>query len=553
MHRSIQSWRAWPCGAPTAPAFPQRFSGEWNQMNNHSPQRPLFLALVLTVALLTACRESGNEALDAFYSTATVTRGAIAEVVQMAGQVTAVNARQLTMGTIGGRVIEVLVGTGQEVEQGQALLRLNTSEVERRLREAEADLTVAEAGLAAAQGQAGGIELAEAEAELAEAAYELATAELELKLAEQLGLAPLREAVDDAEYAVQVARDQQRLAELGSGGPTIRSLEYDLSFYQRTLRDIRPDDAKRPEVEKKLADTDRELRRARAAREDSLRAAAEEVEKREIELARAQTSLARAVSGDEDPANVARLAYDQALAQYEKAQQEVEELRAGGEGEALRAARTAYEAALALVESAEADLDAATLRAPFDGAVIAVHVQPGSSVQPSDAVLFLADPRDLRIQAQVSEVDIPRLMVGQAVRITFDAYPGQIYGGEVLSLPPGGSPQGGLSFYAVETSLHAAGSDLRLGMMGNVRVVIGERQGVLTVPAAALVYRTPEEIVVKVRDASGGTREQQVEIGLNDGILAEVLSGLSEGQTVLVPLVPPSDQFWYGPGGGILK
>jgi macrolide-specific efflux system membrane fusion protein len=84
-------------------------------------------------------------------------------------------------------------------------------------------------------------------------------------------------------------------------------------------------------------------------------------------------------------------------------------------------------------------------------------------------------------------------------------------------------------------------------MLANARAVIGERQDVLTVPAAALVYRTPEEVVVMVRGADGRAREQQVAIGLNDGILAEVLSGLSEGQTVLVPLVPPGEPFGPGP------
>ncbi len=513
---------------------------------DQSCRRALLLSAILSVSLV-ACQSGANDELDVLYSTATVARGSIADVVIMAGQVTAPNARTLTMGTIGGRVVEIVTSPGQEVGQDQALVRLDTRELERELREAQADLTAAEAALAEAQQQAGDIELSVAEAELAHAEAQLADAELDLTLAEQLGLSQLEESVADAEVALQAARDQLKMQEIGANQSTIRSLEYDIAFYQRTLRDLPEGDERRSGVEKELYELERELSRARAAREETLRVAREDIEKKEQALSKAQTDLARARSGEEDPTNAPRLAYQQALANFEQAKEGVEELREGGESEALRAARTAYEAALAEVEGVQADLNAATLRAPFEGVVLAVYVQEDYRVQPSDPILFLADPRELRVMAQVTEIDVPKLAVGQEVRITFDAYPGQLYRGEVLSLPMRGQGQGGLSYYQVETSLQAEGAEIRLGMLANARVVIGERQGVLTIPAAALVYRTPEEVVVMVRGADGRAREQQVEIGLNDGILAEVLSGLSEGQTVLVPLVPPGEPFGPGP------
>jgi RND family efflux transporter MFP subunit len=509
---------------------------------DQSCRRALLVSAIVSFSL-GACQGGTSDGFDALYSTATVARGSISDVVFMAGQVTAPNARTLTMGTVSGRVVEIAARPGQEVGQDQALVRLDTTEPERELREAQADLTAAEAALAEAQQQSGDIELASAEAKLAYSEAQLADAELDLTLAEQSGLLPLEEAVADAEVALQAARDHFKMQEIGANQSTIRSLEYDIAFYQRLLRDLAADDERRSTVEEELGELQRELSRARAAREETLRVAREEIEEKEQTLSKAETALFRARSGEEDPTNAPRLAYQQALANYEQAKEEVEELRAGGESEALRAARTAYEAALAEVEGVQTDLNAATLRAPFGGVVLAMYVQEGYWVQPSDSILFLADPRELRVIAQVTEIDVPKLAVGQEVRITFDAYPGQLYRGEVLSLPMRGQGQGGLSYYQIETSLQAEGADIRLGMLANVRVVIGEQHDVLTVPAAALVYRTSEEIVVMVRGADGRAREQQVQIGLNDGILAEVLSGLSEGQTVLVPLVPPSEPF----------
>jgi HlyD family secretion protein len=435
------------------------------------------------------------------------------------------------------------------VQEGDALLRLDTLPLQRKLREAEADLTVAEAALAAAQRQAGKVELDQAEADLAQADYEAATSKLELALAEQAGLAPLQQAVADAEVALRAARDQLRLKEIAANQSTIRALEYDLAFYQRTLRDLPSNHPDRPAAQERLAEIERDLNRARADREETLRAGREEVTKKEQELAKAKSSLDRARSGEEDPTNSPRLAHEQALARLERARKKVEELRAaaGGaegplpEGSVLGAAQTDYDAALAKVEQAKADLEAATLRAPFAGIVLAIQTQPDSQLSPSDPAVYLADLGELQVQGQVTEMDVPRLALAQPVRITFDAYPGRLFSGQVLSLPSRGQGEGGMTYYPVTTSLQNEDSVIRLGMVANVRVVIGERQNVLTVPVAALVYQTDGTVSVKVRMPDGKTVEKNVEIGLNDGILAEVLFGLEEGQVVLIPLVPPQN------------
>ncbi len=515
-------------------------------MDMHSRWKHIALLAMAFSGFLVGCRSDSSDGLDAYYP-ATVVRDTMADVVVMAGPVVAVNSRWLSMGLNGGRVAELLVNQGQQVQAGQVLLRLDSRDLERKLRETEADLGVAQAALEEAQRQAGEIELGEAEANLTHAQAQLASAEVELALAQELGVVYLQESVHDAEVALQLAHDELRLAELGANQSAIRSLEYDLAFYQRMLRDLPLGDERRLEAEERLAEIQRDLDRARASREDSLRAARDKVQEGEVKLAKARTSLARAQSGEEDPANAPRLAHQHAVASYEQASRKLEALKVGLDSEAVQAAKLAYEAALAEVEGARAATDAANLRAPFQGIVLAVQVQLNQQVQPSDSLFFLADLDDLRVQAQASEVDIPKLAVGQPVRITFDAFPGERYSGTVLSLPPSGQSQGGMSYYLVETSLAGEGADVRLGMWANARVIIGERWGVLTVPTAALVYHTPDDIVVRVRGDDGKAHEQRVKIGLNDGIVAEVLSGLSEGQMVLIPLLSPGQPIWDRP------
>ncbi|MDI7274836.1 MAG: efflux RND transporter periplasmic adaptor subunit, partial [Anaerolineae bacterium] len=389
-------------------------------------------------------------------------------------------------------------------------------------------------------------DLARAEADLAAAEAELAAANLKLRLAQQAGLAPLEQAVADDELALRVARDQLRLTELNGSEATISALEYDQAFYQRVLRDLKPGEDPTA-AQNALATIERDLASARAAREEQLRQAADTVAKAEEKLARSQAALARARAGQEDPTAEARLACEQANEKVDRARNAVEDLKAGVDSAAVRAARTNLEAAQARVDGAKAAIAEATLTAPFAGTVYAVSARLNEQVQPGALAVYLADPTDLRVQAQATEMDIARLAVGQEVRVTLDAFPGRLFSGRVLVLPAKGQADAGVAYYQIETSLDPGDAELFAGMTANVRVVVGQKDDALLVPVAALQYRSPDDIYVTVQAPDGKARQQNVRIGLNDGIVAEVLEGLSEGETVLLPLVPPTEPRRFGP------
>lgn len=500
-------------------------------------------ALIAVILPLTAgCRTSTGTS-ENYASAATVKRGTVSTVVQMAGQVVAVNSLELDLGGASGRIVNLAVRTGQEVEAGQELLQLDTTAYQRTMREAEADLKAAEAALLAAQKGSGEGELAKAEADLAMAQYEVDKTKLELDLAEKAGTEPLKIKLADAAYALRVAQDELRLKEIGEGQATIRQLEYDLAFYQRVLRDLPAGDPGRAEAQKNLADTEKALAKARSAREQALEKERETVQTKQRERDRAQEDLDRAISGQDDPAAAARLAYRAAVEAMATAQAKVDGLKAGGESGAVEAARTAYEAALAAVQAAQASVDAATLRAPFDGTVVALYVAANDIIGPGQKVMFLADFRELRLNAQVTEVDIPRIALGQTVRVTFDMYPGQMFTGTVLDLPQQVVNQNGIAYYQVVTSLDPGELAIRLGMYGTARILIGERYNVLTIPSAAVRYNNMGETYVDLRRSDNSIQQRTVELGMNDGIQVEVLSGLAEGDTVMVPLVPATNPY----------
>jgi HlyD family secretion protein len=170
-------------------------------------------------------------------------------------------------------------------------------------------------------------------------------------------------------------------------------------------------------------------------------------------------------------------------------------------------------------------------------------VAANDTVGPGQKVMFLADFRELRLEAQVTEVDVPKIELGQQVRVSFDMYPGQLFTGRVLDLPRQAINQSGIAYYRVITTLEHGQSTIRLGMYGNARVVIGQRDNVLTIPSAAIRYNPMGETYVDLRKGENSIEERAVEIGMNDGIQVEVVAGLAEGDTVMVPLVAATDPY----------
>ena len=502
-----------------------------------SLRRCLLTLLVAVIGLaLTACSlGTPTPVPDWMMSTATVERANMSESVAILGQVSPVDARELTFGVIDGRVVEVLVTKGQVVKTGDPLVRLDVTTLQRELREAEADLKVAQAKLDAAQEAPTEAELAYAEAQLAAAEQQVAATKLALDVAIEAGEEPYEQAVADKKVALQTARDNLAQQQLTANQSEIRQLEYQQAFFERTLRDLPAGDDS-TEAQQALTEVKDKLAVAQTARATALSTASDAVAEAEYNVELAETALARVQSGEIDPLADERLAYERAAIARDDAQETLDDLRAGGDPDALSVAQTAYDAALAKVDSLKANIEAGTLCAPIDGAILDLYVAPNDWASASTVVAYLADPGQTHIQAQASELDIIHLAMGQSVRVSFDALPGTLATGTVTQVDVRGDTSSGLVTYPVEVVLDEPVEGLIQGMTATVRVLVGEREGVLAIPVAAVQYDVMGQSVVYVRGADDTWASTSVELGMNDGILVEVLSGLEEGQTVRIPV-----------------
>lgn len=186
----------------------------------------------------------------------------------------------------------------------------------------------------------------------------------------------------------------------------------------------------------------------------------------------------------------------------------------------------AAEAALAQARQRLADL---ALTSPMDGTVLRQDGEIGEVVDKLQVLFWIGRQRPLRINADVDEEDIPRVAQGQRALIKADAFPGRPLEAKVLEITPKGDPTS--KSYRVWLSLPDE-TPVMIGMTTEINIVVREVPNVLLVPAAAV---TQDGIFVI---DGGRARLKQVTLGVRGKSAVEVVSGLSEGQLVVVD--PPS-------------
>lgn len=198
-------------------------------------------------------------------------------------------------------------------------------------------------------------------------------------------------------------------------------------------------------------------------------------------------------------------------------------------GWATRAARDEAlangQSARASAEAIQARLDQLTVRAGISGVVLKRDVEPGDMATPAKALIQLGDPALARVTATVDERDIPRVRVGQSALMSTDALPGRVVKGHVTEITPGGDPN--QRAFRVRIGLDR-GEVLPFGLTLEVNIVTRRHDGALLVPVEAISEGKVWLVV------EGKARQRAVKTGIAGTDKAEILSGLSMGDAVIV-------------------
>jgi len=193
------------------------------------------------------------------------------------------------------------------------------------------------------------------------------------------------------------------------------------------------------------------------------------------------------------------------------------------------------------------ELAQATITAPAAGVVESVNIVAGADAPSGSAIVL--DTGGLEASVTIAETDLPKVKVGQAASVTVGAVDTTTTG-KVLSIAP--TATGGNSSvvtYAVVVSLGSLPADTRAGMTASVSLTVAQASNVLAVPAIALVSGT-DGYSVQVMAADGSVSTQAVAVGLVTSSLAQITSGLSEGQRVVIGVSTARTSTGTTTGGG---
>jgi RND family efflux transporter MFP subunit len=200
----------------------------------------------------------------------------------------------------------------------------------------------------------------------------------------------------------------------------------------------------------------------------------------------------------------------------------------------LAVARARQQADKARLRSAEIALSYTRITAPINGVVAEVSTREGETVAAAFAApkfVTIIDLDRLEVLAYVDETDIGRVLVGQQASFTVDTYPNVKFTARVTAIQPRAELQGSVVNYLVRLEFErSANFILRPEMTAHVRIVVAERDDVLTAPRATIKRIVGRQYVMVRRD--GLWAEQDVQTGWRSESKVEFLSGVREGDVL---------------------
>ena len=199
--------------------------------------------------------------------------------------------------------------------------------------------------------------------------------------------------------------------------------------------------------------------------------------------------------------------------------------------------------AQAALASVEEDLRNSTIVSPMDGLVLSRDVEVGDAVSSilvlgsqATLVMTLGDMSTVYVLGKVDQADIGKVYLGQPARIVVESFKDKKFEGKVTKISPLGVEKDNVTTFEVRVSIQNPSGELKANMSANAEIILEEKHGVLLIPESAVIYDKDKHTSVEAPDpkADNGRRKIPVKLGISNGVKTELVSGLNEGQKVIL-------------------
>ncbi len=467
-----------------------------------------------------------------------------------------------------GRIDEIYVKVGDKVELGQELAKLDTSQMYIELTESQAALEVTQADYNKLLAGSSAEEIKVAETEVLNAQVVLDNAEQSLKDIKADAEEDLNQAYEDAldvlddaylklYNAYNVVDDIRR---------TYFSSSDQISLVVKDNKDkiknavdsakVYIDEAKADSIDEDIDTALSETKDALSDTKEALEAvrdAAEAIAYRDTvsdsdktsldnqktyintvytDLVAAQQNISLTKITNETNINTAEATMSTAEAKLQKAQDQLDLKKAGPTQENIDLYLAKIKQAQANVSLLYNKINEAVLKSPIQGQVTEINKREGETVQTTDSVISFMPEGPFQVEVDIYEEDIVDVKVDNFVRIDLPAFPDETLEGRVISIDPAEKLIDGVVYYEVNIIFSTGKENIKPGMTADVVIETDKKENVLIISRAALKKINGEKIVRVFK--KGKAEERKIEIGMEGDEYIEVISGLAEGEEIII-------------------
>jgi HlyD family secretion protein len=197
----------------------------------------------------------------------------------------------------------------------------------------------------------------------------------------------------------------------------------------------------------------------------------------------------------------------------------------------------------AALDNAEQDLRNSTIVSPMDGLLLSRDVEVGDAVSSililgsqATNIMTLGDVSEVYVKGKVDEADISKVYLGQLARISVESLKDKKFMGKVTKISPLGVEKDNVTTFEVRVSIQNPTGELKANMSANAEIILEEKQKILMVPEAAVIYDKDRHTFLETPDPGSktGRRKISAKLGISNGVKTELLEGLKEGQQVIL-------------------
>lgn len=228
----------------------------------------------------------------------------------------------------------------------------------------------------------------------------------------------------------------------------------------------------------------------------------------------------------------AKQVYENAMTNYQYAEQ-LYEIDTDGLEDDLEDARDVLQEAEEALASFEELIGTGMVYAEYEGTVLSAGCSEGDTLSDEMTIVTFADTENVTMAVSVSQEDISQISVGDTVSVELTAYKNEVFDGEVSSIATSSTAGSSTVNYEVTVRLTGDVSKVYADMTGEATFVVKQKTDTLYISNKA-VHQDGTRSWVNVLNDDGSVTETTVETGFSNGSRVEILSGLSEGQRILI-------------------